>query len=282
MSLELYRNTLADFEVEFAINEDKWELESDQLSSGTEICKKYLKRLWGEVEEHGFDSDEDEIYFFKHVKPNIVCKLILCDELDKIQSLGSSGLKQMEREKLRVIMEGYIGFIEEHKEFYRYYRHHSISQDNRYYLRSNNLGNGHLIYEFVDDDFSTEYSRILAHFIAYDIMKAIVYPKIDDIDCNKSVDSGITGMNKNHVNLRWSGSKTDMVEVILSLHSLNVFNEGQITIKELMSFFAQQFHIKLDGHYRIYTEIKNRKKENAPFLRKMMETFNKKIMKDLG
>ncbi|MFP3339926.1 RteC domain-containing protein, partial [Micrococcus sp. SIMBA_131] len=63
-----------------------------------------------------------------------------------------------------------------------------------------------------------------------------------------------------HSNLQWTGSKTELVELIYGLHSCKVLNHGNTDIKKISKFFEKSLDVDLSDVYKIYSEIKTRQK----------------------
>jgi hypothetical protein len=78
-------------------------------------------------------------------------------------------------------------------------------------------------------------------------------------------------------NLFWTSHKVDLVELIYSLHSSKVLNNGKTEIKELASFFEQAFNIELDSLYRTYIELRGRKKNPTKFLDFLKKSLIKRM-----
>ena len=66
--------------------------------------------------------------------------------------------------------------------------------------------------------------------------------------------------------LKWTESKTALVELIYSLHSSNSINEGRVEIKRMTQMFEFVFDIDLGDVYHTFTEIRNRKIEQTKFI----------------
>lgn len=67
---------------------DQLNIETDNLKllveTGIRICKTYLQRLRQKVMEGCIQSEEDEIYFFKFIKPTIVGDFLFFSYLKNI------------------------------------------------------------------------------------------------------------------------------------------------------------------------------------------------------
>ena len=109
----------------------------EEIECCFQICSKYWSRIKVEVAAYKFKNDEDEIDFFKNWKPKFTSEieyynLIYHAELFKpdmdIVELKKFWLKESQRLKK---------FINEHEEFYSYYKNEDAYKDALYFVRAN-------------------------------------------------------------------------------------------------------------------------------------------------
>ncbi|HAI18312.1 MAG TPA: hypothetical protein DCM10_09965, partial [Xanthomarina gelatinilytica] len=84
-----------------------------------------------------------------------------------------------------------------------------------------------------DPSFYTNHDLLLAKIKAY--KKLLQYLKTKYSALNNFLKYG-TPLNS-HSNLQWTGSKTELVELIYGLHSCKVLNHGNTDIKKISKFF---------------------------------------------
>ena len=78
-------------------------------------------------------------------------------------------------------------------------------------------------------------------------------------------------------NLFWTGSKTELIELIYALQSSGAINSGTANIKELASLFEQVFNIDLGNYYHTFIEIRARKCSKTKFLDALIEVLRKRL-----
>ena len=78
-------------------------------------------------------------------------------------------------------------------------------------------------------------------------------------------------------NLRWTGTVSDLTELIYGLHTIGSINEGKCDISEIVQAFERLFHIRLPQVYNTFLAIRNRKKERTVFLKKLYEMLGQKF-----
>ncbi|MDM8161857.1 RteC domain-containing protein [Labilibaculum sp. K2S] len=88
-------------------------------------------------------------------------------------------------------------------------------------------------------------------------------------------DSKFQSINSDR--LKWTESKTAMVELIYALHSSQSINEGRVEIKKIAQVFESMFGVDLGDVYHIFSEVRNRKIEQTKFLDLLKDSLLNKM-----
>ena len=83
--------------------------------------------------------------------------------------------------------------------------------------------------------------------------------------------------------LRWTGQNTDFIELIYGLHTMKCINDGDVSLKDLLTTFMQflDFEKPLANCYIPYRDVKLRKLDNrATFLQEMTNELNWRMKED--
>ena len=83
--------------------------------------------------------------------------------------------------------------------------------------------------------------------------------------------------------LRWTGQNTDFVELIYGLHTKKCINDGEVSLKDMLTTFMQflDFEKPLANCYITYRDVKMRKLDNrATFLQEMANELNWRMKED--
>ena len=83
--------------------------------------------------------------------------------------------------------------------------------------------------------------------------------------------------------LRWTGQNTDFIELIYGLHTKQCINDGDVSLKDLLTSFMQflDFEKPLANCYITYRDVKMRKLDNrATFLQEMTNELNWRMKED--
>ena len=83
--------------------------------------------------------------------------------------------------------------------------------------------------------------------------------------------------------LRWTWQNTDFIELIYGLHTKKCINDGEVSLKDLLTTFMQflDFEKPLANCYITYRDVKMRKLDNrATFLQEMANELNWRMKED--
>jgi hypothetical protein len=83
-----------------------------------------------------------------------------------------------------------------------------------------------------------------------------------------------TSMVENRL-LQWTDSKVALVEFIYALYAGKCFNNGNTSLKDIAFCCETLFNIEIGDFYRIFLEIRNRKKSRTQFLDKLKDKIIK-------
>lgn len=241
-----------------------------------EIEKK-LKEIHKWLKKHQFENAQEEIYFFKELKPKLVSKLIYFKTLYKLETslppAKRDKRKHYERE-LRKIKQ----FAANNKEFYEYFRSRSFHKDEDYFVRRSYK-------DIIRDDcwlinynskLCTSHDYMVATLIANDQLTNFLEIKLEELK-SKSVLINNTGTS----NLNWTASKVDLIELIYALHSSGVINAGTCEVREIAAQFGKMFNIDIEENiYRAFVDIKSRKTVQTKFLNTISENLIRKMKED--
>ena len=206
------------------------------------------------IAKYKFKNDNEEIFFFKELKPQIASNLIYYAEVFKIESKKSfcsdESLDEFLIEKIKNINH----FFNANIRFYQYYKLKSTFQDDNYFLRNKeslffNLEGIHL---FSDLTFTTSHDYLTAKIIAYNKLKKYLNSELVK---QKKLNANFNFQN---TNFYWTDSKSSLIELIYALHESHSINHGNCDLKEIISFFETGFNVELKNASRTYIEIKQR------------------------
>lgn len=236
-----------------------------------------LKQLKAFVLEYTFCNEQEEILFFKKQKPELYSKSIYYKRIVEIESLRPIGCHEEQEIYLREELKMLTHFFNQHKDFYKYYRMESTHLDDIYFLRKKNELKQKMKGADIDENFSTGYDYTVAKIIAYNNLEVFLNKELERIQL-KSQNPHVEHLGILE-NIKWTGSKISLYELIYSLCNTGALNNGNCEISELAELFEKMFNICLDDIYRGFQDIKLRSNPTK-FLDSLKDALLRKINED--
>lgn len=224
---------------------------------------------------------EEEIYFFKELKPQILSRLLFFNKVYTIEIKCPNGSNIIYKNYYEKELNSLTYFFDRHLDFYRYYRAGSTHLDEQYFVRSKpNIRLCIDSSQFIrDPKFSTGYDYKVAKILSNEMLRIYLNKKLQDLDKNSAILN--QGRYIGKIPIQWTASKSAAIELGYALHASGVLNRGSVNIQEIMLLLQKVLNIDLGDYYRTYVTIKNRKKDRTAFLKQLIENLEKKMDEEL-
>lgn len=233
-----------------------------------------LEKLKTHFVKFKFQNTNEEIQFFKDIKPQFVSKLIYYNEVYNIETNKPFGGQKYLRKYYNAELAKLKAYFNDNIEFYKYYRTGNVYLDDKYFLRGRydiklTLDS---FYFQADSRFNTSHDFKVAKIMANDLIQVYLETEIAKLD-SKPVPYNISDRQVQ----KWTGSKVALIELIYALHAEGVFNNGTTDLKETAKFFEETFDIDLGQFHRTFFEMRARKSEKTKFLNSLRDTLVKRM-----
>lgn len=254
-------------------------------STETEILRrtyqtgKMLEELIGRLKtfivDYVFKDEEEEIMFFKEIKPRFFCKLLFCLKLYYIElnkPVGSWDLKSAYYNKE---LDNIADYFRKRLDFYRYYRSGSTHRDNIYFKRGVIDWDEQYIDGFHferDPMFSSGCDFTVAKIHSYDILQVYLQEQLENITENKLELAD--KQRRVDMVIPWTAKKAGLITILYSLDSLGVF--GDLSLRRLQEFTETHCDVKLGHIARAFNEIRSRQNPTQ-FIDEMKEALLERI-----
>ena len=241
-----------------------------------EIILKSIEKLKDIVKKNTFKTQQEEILFFKEIKPLFLSKFIYYNAIYKIETkkpmVEIELLKKYYNNELLKLKR----YFDSNLDFYRYHRTGSTYLDFKYYVRGKFDVKLTLDSYYIETDqsFATSHDYKVAKIIANDLIELYVEDKLLNMNNKEATEK--SQLNHN-LKLNWTGSKVALVELIYALHSSGEFNNGATDLKDVVEYFENVFNIDLGQYRRVFLEIRARKTDSTKFLNLLKEAVIKRI-----
>lgn len=221
-------------------------------------------------------SQEQEIDFFKNIKPKFTSKLIYYNAIYKIETKKPHGGERIVKKYINNELEKLKRYFDSNLDFYRYYRTGSNYLDVKYFTRGKfdiKLALDSFYFE-ADHSFSTSHDFKVAKIMAHDLIQVYLEDKLLIMENKEPREKS----QVNHkLKQNWTGSKVALVELLYALHTEGVFNNGTSDLKDVAEYFETVFNIDLGQYHRTFLEIRMRKSEQTKFLNSLKEKLVKRM-----
>ena len=222
------------------------------------VCSCALMELREYVNQQGFKTQEEEIYFFKVTKTYVLGEYLYYSKLFEIETRRPVTTTRAQKKYLKKMISQAQQFFNENPESYQYYRNGTTDFDEKCFVRAKKI-NCLNAYHFVFDlSFSTSHDYTLAAIKSYE--KIIMYCKaeirhLEELGRASDLQRLLLQAK---LNFKWTGSKTDLMEMIYGAHGTDSINNGNVEIKELVKGYEIFFNIELPRFYHTFSEMKDR------------------------
>lgn len=246
----------------------------EKILMETDMAIRDLKN-W--VSDFEFESMAEEVIFFKDIKPQFSAEFIYRSKILELEvakpNAGQMILKSYYESELQTLK----GFVDEYSDFYSYYRRSATYLDSQYFVRGSidlKMATDGNLHNY-DDRFTTVGDPLVARIMAHDRLEQYLLRSIYQLEgyyFEKFSEKSP---------LRWTGSKSALVELLYALHLSHAFNGGSTDLSEAVKVFEKTFNMDLGNFYKTLNEVKNRKTGRTKFLQSLQELLEAHFEREL-
>ena len=262
------------------IDVDNWNISIEVVLDVVEFLQRSLEDMRTYIVNHPFSNKEEEIYFFKHIKPEVLSRLLYFTEIYNTEMRKPHGSIEVLKKYYNDRLDELTSYFESNLDFYQYYRSKATHLDSHYFVR------GHIDFKLCpncvpydrDPEFSTCYDHKAAQILANDMLCIYLNKKLHGVDKQVIIAKSRSFLPEHP--FRWTATKIATVELGYAIYAAGILNNGQADIKEIMTFMEASFQIDLGDYYRTYITMKDRKKDRTSFLNSLIKSLLKKMDED--
>jgi hypothetical protein len=242
----------------------------EQAGNMVSLLQDILLQLRDKIQASGFTDTAEEIEFFRFVKPQIVGKLIFYNEIYRIETTcpvqGGKMYRKYFQAQLKMVKQNHASKLD--MNFYRYYRSGRRDRDKEFFQR------GQLHFSSIVDSFyfemdklySSYYDHLVAKIIAHDLLYAFLLSRIDP-------DSGFAVSNADFAELRWTGTKNALIELIYALYVSGSISNGKVGVRKVSAAFQGLFKMPLGDIHHAFHRMKDRAGHRTLFIEKLRDSL---------
>ena len=255
---------------------------SDEAYQMTLFLNEMLCAIKTEVLQVGFLNQDQEVDFFKNVKPQILGKLIYYNKVFRIETTCPVSNGKIHQSYYENVLKNLKLEYKEsicNEDFYRYYRAGRTDRDHTYFrLGKINYHDGLKSGVFeIDLSFSTYYDNKIAHIIANELLYTYTLTKINP---EENPDTILQNLDTNK-DISWTNSQNALIELIYALYASNSIAYGKIGIRKLALIFQVLFRTPLNDIHHSFHRMKTRAGSRTAFLDQLKISLEEYMDKDL-
>lgn len=241
----------------------------------TDTAIRSLKAMVATAE---MSSAAHEVHFFKNLKPLFVAEFIYWSKILGIEAAKPNAGQQILKEYYELELRELKTFVDQHADFYEYYRRKATYLDEKYFVRNQTdfkMTTDAQLYSY-DTTFSTSHDALVAQILAHDRLEQYLLQSI------YGIEGYFYDKFTNKSPITWTGSKSALIELLYALHVSNSFNGGNVDFSETVRLIEKSFNIELGNFYKTLHEVRNRKTGQAKFLESLASRLVAKFEEEAG
>jgi hypothetical protein len=209
---------------------------------------------------HAFKDEQEQIEFFKHIKPAILSNRIeetLCYNLTVNKPIGTPEIQlDYFEEELRALQS----FFRMNSFHYQYYKNHFSELDNSFFLPGSPPLKVPIADIITDSDaeFSTPMSYLFSKFIAYENTQYFIIEQIAALQEPGLKKVSVPGDRAEE--LKWTGDSINIVELAYGLWLTGQLNNGNASLNQIVRWLETNFQVNIGIVQRRFAEIQKRKR----------------------
>ncbi len=244
------------------------------------VLEESLDKLKNYLISYSFDNVEDEIHFFKEIKPQFFSLLIYYREIYYIEMRMPIGPSKDKIYYLEGVHNRINQFFEMNIDFYQYYRSRSTHLDQSYFTRGrqNTEFFFNALYFERDTNSSSCCDYLVSKILANDMLSEYLNQNIQQLQYKISQPVLSAEVFCPRVKLTWTGKKSELVEQIYAWEGVGCFNNGNVSLKDLTEYIENAFNINLGDYYHTFLEMRNKKGRRTAFLDKLIKHLDDRMV----
>jgi len=240
------------------------------------LTSRNLQELKALVLKHQFSNQDEEINFFKILKPKVFSQLIYYTKVKQVEvTLPYFGYIKEKKKYLANELRLIGLFFQRNADFCNYMNNDFSHLDDKYFVRgyTNTHPFDDSFLSITDQLFSTCYDYKASYLLAYDQLTIYLNHKVKNIN---RPEEELFNVDEPSPLMQWTGTKIALVELIYALQASGCINNGNVSIKEVKEMFEKVLEVDLTDYYRLFLEIKARN-NTTKFMDKLSEDLIRKI-----
>lgn len=233
---------------------------------------EHLKELNTFAKEYDFKNEEEEVKFFKEIKPSFLKEAIFFDALFGVESTKPPSSPEVQKNYYREHIDRFCRYFEQNQELYLYYRLDHSHLDPVMFVRKPDRNVMMPAYSLeIDSSHSNVFSFKFGKIQALEDIVSYIKGSIT------ALDNGGAPQTATDERLTFTGTKAQFHEVMQALEAAGVFNNGKASTRLIYDVTQTAWNIRVSNYYGYFQTIRIRKKNRTPFMDLAKEMLIRKM-----
>jgi len=271
----LQRQLVADLEqLSFSSNQPL-----EKLTSALRLIRQSLNKLKEDMEAHPFKSAQEQIDFFKYVKPSLYQWQIYYTELYTIETGFPLGDTEKQIAYLAQELRYIERFFQQYAFLYQYFKLDANELDNLYFIRGEEIQS--VLIPNVPDvnpGFATSGDYLFSKFMAFEKLRGWLVEKMLYLKGNPASP---LQLNSEPDDLKWTGDTINLAEIGIGIYQTKQMNNGTATLAQIFRWLEEKLQVKIGVPSKRLSELRRRKRlSRTQYLDEMKEIIIQKLDKE--
>ena len=255
MKKHKYEITLAALRSSIALLDGESITPLERLRQTLLLTSEKINEVKKEVVQNGFTSTDEEIHFFKLVKPAFYALQLYEVDIYNLTTNVPPGTGEMQKAFYEQELLYVFRLYRTHAFHFQYFRTGARELDAQYFTRDGRPGDIPVL-ELPDPfpGFSTPLDYLFAKFMAAERLQHVLIDKLTVLYGHGPVKSA-----KPVPKLKWTGDTINLVELAYGIWLTNQINDGQASMAEITRWLEEIFEVHIGDPNRRWQDIARRK-----------------------
>ena len=255
MKKHKYEMTLAALRSSIALLDGETITPLERLKQTLLLTSEKINEIKKEVVQNGFSSTDEEIHFFKFVKPAFYALQIYEVDIYNLTTNVPPGTSEMQKAFYEQELLYLFRLFRTNAFHYQYFRTGARELDTQYFTREGRPSDIPVL-ELADPfpGFSTPLDYLFAKFIAAERLQHVLIDKLTVLYGHGPGESA-----KSVPKLKWTGDTINLVELAYGIWLTNQINDGQASMAEITRSLEEIFEVHIGDPNRRWQDIARRK-----------------------
>ena len=228
-----------------------------KLNGKLNSIRQAIADLKALLNQQPFSSTDEEIQFFKHLKPQFIARQLFALDVFTIEAGKPVDTAEVVKSYFEQELKYIRKYYDQNKFMHQYYLLEGTELDGLLFVRDVQPPFS-LVPDVqgFDPQFSTAGDYVFARFIANERIQVFLTDRL----YSPQEAETLSGITKRRVTLKWTGDAINLAEMAYGIWLTGQVNNGNAGITEIMAWLEVNFQVNIGRPFRRWQSISGRKR----------------------